>query len=139
MVRCGGALGGEVGDKLGDLAGGALKDISKLPLAGLAGNATKLLDPWNDIAGVLRGGCKVVDDLKFHGVDDKAGCTKPGGTTGTTGTSSGGSIFDKIFAILQKLQDQLNTKVKDLDGLGPSRTRPPWTRACSKCSSSSSR
>jgi hypothetical protein len=112
----GSALGGEVGDKLGDLAGGSLGDITKLPLAGLAGNATKLLDPWSDIASVLRGGCKVGDDLKFHGVDDKAGCTKPGGTGGASG---GGSIFEKIFAILQKLQDELNKKVGELDGLDP--------------------
>lgn len=44
------------------------------------------------------------------------GCGKPGGTTGTSG---GGSIFEKIFAILQKLQDELNTKVGELDGLDP--------------------
>jgi hypothetical protein len=51
------------------------------------------------------------------------GCDKPGGTTGTGGTSGGGSIFEKIFAILQKLQDQLNQKVKDLDGLDPNQDK----------------
>ena len=113
----GGALGGEIGDKLGDIAGDVLKDVSKLPLAGLAGNATKLLDPWSDICGVLRGGNNAGDDLKFHGTDDK--CQ----TGGTSGTGGGGSIFEKIFAILQKLQDQLNQKVKDLDGLDPNQDK----------------
>jgi hypothetical protein len=116
----GGALGGEIGDKLGDVAEGALKDITKLPLGELAGNATKLLDPWSDICGVLRGGSNGGDDLKFHGTDDNGGCHKTGGTSDTGG---GGSIFEKIFAILQKLQDQLNQKVKDLDGLDPNQDK----------------
>ncbi|MEZ0265346.1 MAG: DUF1521 domain-containing protein [Phycisphaerae bacterium] len=69
------------------------------------------------------------------GPKGEAGSTGNTGNTGNTGkspetsessapaksggTSSGGGVFEKIFAILQKLQDQLNKKVGELDGLDP--------------------
>jgi hypothetical protein len=126
----GGPVGGILGDvagKLGDVAGGAagniLGEVANGPLSLLANSPDKqVANLWKDVAGVLRGGNnnRCGDDMTYTGSD---GCHSNGGSTGTTDTSSGGGIFDKIFAILQKLQDQLNTKVKDLDGLDPNQDK----------------
>jgi hypothetical protein len=123
----GGPVGGILGDvagKLGDVAGGAagnvLGEVANGPLSFLTNNADKqVANLWNDVAGVLRGGNnnRCGDDMTYTGSD---GCHHSGGTTGTSG---GGSIFEKIFEILQKLQDQLNKKVKDLDGLDPNQDK----------------
>lgn len=116
----GSGLGGPLGSALGGLVGKGVGDLGELvsnPLGALARKANPIANLWGDAAAVLRGG-NPAQDLGFTstGAEPSSRC---GSTGGTKPPAGGGSIFEKIFAILQKLQDQLNKKVGELDGLDP--------------------
>jgi hypothetical protein len=125
----GGGAGGVVGDLLGGGIGGeALKIgeglIGQFAGGGAAGPAGDLFSVLKGVAGDLLGN---IGNFGGAGQAPAAGGTPPtGGTaptdgTGSTdGTSGGGSIYDKLFALLAKLQDKLNQKVDQASQIDPS-------------------
>lgn len=52
-----------------------------------------------------------------HGKEGIGGTGGAGATGGTTETTGGGSIWDRLWAIISKLEDQLSDKIKEAEGI----------------------
>src|SRR5690349_3245898 len=72
-------------------------------------NPAELLNPFQVISGAAR-----------HLIGDVAG-EFTANTNASEGTSSGGSMYDKLFALLGQLEDKLNKQVDDASKIDPTK------------------
>ncbi len=113
------AAGGIVGDVLGGGLGGGIAQIGEGLLGQALGGLTGGIG--GDAFGVLKNvaGGLLGEITGNHGANNCPTAPTNPAATGADG-STGGSIFDKIFALLAKLQDKLGQKMDDASKIDPS-------------------